>query len=212
MPVVNTIALLTQWVQENICKGVKLKMAPQNDEPTDQAYEYKLVEPKAFPFFLPTADRLPPNVESVFPSICVRMVAGNDNLVRNKRQMTVQLCFSAWDNGLHSPDWMQFDKKRPWKFTQVYEEGEKSDFQKDTSGWMDTWNLVDKSLREIEINDSLQLSKDVSVRVMKENGIKFGPFAEQDAIPDFFPFWFAWLEFSVEESLFQPMQNYELLL
>ena len=46
----------------------------------------------------------------------------------------------------------------------------------------------------------------------KEKGITFGPVAEQDAVPDFYPYWFAWAEFSVEETLARHAKNYDHLL
>ena len=51
-----------------------------------------------------------------------------------------------------------------------------------------------------------------SLRVMKEDGITFGPVSEQDAVPDFYPYWFAWVEFSVEEPLTRTPKDYQHLL
>ena len=50
------------------------------------------------------------------------------------------------------------------------------------------------------------------LRVVKEQGITFGPFTEQDAIPDFYPYWYAWAQFTVEEILTRNPQNYNHLL
>jgi len=47
---------------------------------------------------------------------------------------------------------------------------------------------------------------------IKEKGITFGPVAEQDAVPDFYPYWFAWAEFSVEETLTRNPKSYQHLL
>ena len=47
---------------------------------------------------------------------------------------------------------------------------------------------------------------------LKEKGITFGPVTEQDAVPDFYPYWFAWAEFSVEETLTRNPKSYQHLL
>ena len=47
---------------------------------------------------------------------------------------------------------------------------------------------------------------------LKEKGITFGPVAEQDAVPDFYPYWFAWAEFSIEETLTRNPKSYQHLL
>ena len=80
-------------------------------------------------------------------------------------------------------------------------------FQKNGEGWRDAWNFVDTALRLIENAEYIG-----DLRVIKELGITFGPVAEQDAVPDFYPYWFAWAEFSVEETLTRHAKNYDHLL
>ena len=78
---------------------------------------------------------------------------------------------------------------------------------KNGEGWRDAWNFVDTALRRIENAEYLG-----DLRVIKEEGISFGPVAEQDAVPDFYPYWFAWAEFSVEEALTRNPESYQHLL
>lgn len=78
---------------------------------------------------------------------------------------------------------------------------------KNGEGWRDAWNFVDTALRRIENAEYLG-----DLRVIKEEGITFGPVAEQDAVPDFYPYWFAWAEFSVEEALTRNPESYQHLL
>ena len=63
-----------------------------------------------------------------------------------------------------------------------------------------------------ELEDKVQNSHRAIDDVIKELGITFGPVAEQDAVPDFYPYWFAWAEFSVEETLTRHAKNYDHLL
>ena len=80
-------------------------------------------------------------------------------------------------------------------------------FVKNGEGWRDAWNFVDTALRLIENAEYLG-----DLRVIKEKGITFGPVTEQDAVPDFYPYWFAWAEFSVEETLTRNPKSYQHLL
>ena len=80
-------------------------------------------------------------------------------------------------------------------------------FEKNGEGWRDAWNFVDTALRMIENAEYIG-----PLRVMKEDGITFGPVSEQDAVPDFYPYWFAWVEFAVEEILTRTPKDYQHLL
>ena len=80
-------------------------------------------------------------------------------------------------------------------------------FEKNGEGWRDAWNFVDTALRMIENAEYIG-----PLRVMKEDGITFGPVSEQDAVPDFYPYWFAWVEFSAEEPLTRTPKDYQHLL
>ena len=42
--------------------------------------------------------------------------------------------------------------------------------------------------------------------------VKFGPFTEQESIPDFYPFWFAWVSFSVSYPITRNIRDIENLL
>ena len=66
---------------------------------------------------------------------------------------------------------------------------------------------MDTALRLIENAEYIG-----DLRVIKELGITFGPVAEQDAVPDFYPYWLAWAEFSVEETLTRHAKNDDHLL
>ncbi len=88
-----------------------------------------------------------------------------------------------------------------------YNEAAASYFVKNGEGWRDAWNFVDTALRLIENAEYLG-----DLRVIKEKGITFGPVTEQDAVPDFYPYWFAWAEFSVEETLTRNPKSYQHLL
>jgi len=177
MSIVNNIELIVGWAEKEICSRVKLKL-PDDDRAghtgaDDGNYEYKLVSPSAFALFVPTKDRLPPKAAAPIPSICVQIVEGKD--LPQSGTTKIRLGFAVWNPGLHRP---AHDHPK---------------YERSGDGWRDAWNFVDVAIREIS---STEVIGDM-LRVVKEDGIAYGPFTEQDAISDYYPYWFAWVEFSV---------------
>lgn len=205
MSIVNSIETVRDWLTAEVCPLVKLKLP--DDNATDASYPYKLVNPAAFSLFVPSKDRTPPNIAAPIPSVCVQIVQGDDDLLQSARDIKIRLCFSAWDPGYHGPDIFKPKGDGSGTYIQQYNEAAASYFVKNGEGWRDAWNFVDTSLRLIENAEYLG-----DLRVIKEKGITFGPVTEQDAVPDFYPYWFAWAEFSIEETLTRNQKSYQHLL
>lgn len=204
MAIVNSIETVREWLTASVCPLVKLKLP--DDNATDASYPYKLVNPEAFSLFVPSKDRTPPKVAAPIPSVCVQIVQGEDDLIKHARGIKIRLCFSAWDPGYHGPD-IFTPQGDGTTYVQQYNEETSAYFVKNGEGWRDAWNFVDTALRLIENAEYMG-----DLRVVKEQGITFGPFTEQDAIPDFYPYWYAWAQFTVEEILTRNPQNYNHLL
>lgn len=179
-----------------------------DDNATDASYPYKLVNPTAFSLFVPSKDRLPPKVPAPIPSVCVQIVEGADSLTMSSRSIKIRLCFSAWDPGYHGRDIFKPKNDGSGAYIQWQNEEAVAFFEKNGEGWRDAWNFVDTALRMIENAEYIG----PLLRVMKEDGITFGPVSEQDAVPDFYPYWFAWVEFAVEETLTRTPKDYQHLL
>lgn len=60
-------------------------------------------------------------------------------------------------------------------------------------GWRDCYNLADLVLREIETAEYI-----AGHRLVKEQGIKFGPFTEDGNVWDYYPYWHSWISFALE--------------
>lgn len=197
MTVVGMLDTLTEWVRENICTKLQLKVPPDSEtDATDAGYEYKRVHPAAFTLYVPAKDKKPPNILSPFPSVCVRIADGADNLAASQasvnRSINVELCFSTWDPGTHGKDVILPNPKNalePLKWT-----GPEADayFRRHGEGWRDAWNMVDVALREIE-----SVSNIGGLLIDRTVPIKFGPLKEQESIPNYYPFWFTWVSFAV---------------
>lgn len=202
MTIVDTTETIREWLEKNVCPLVKLKLPDDNH--TDESYPYKLITPGAFSLYVPTSDRLPPKVAAPIPSVCVELVIGDDDLIKSSREIKVRLNFSAWDPGYHSRDLLY---PQAASVEQYNAEAIKA-FQKNDLGWRDVWNFTDTVLREIESAEYIG-----GLRLIKEKGITFGPFSEEKATPNFYPYWFSWAEFSVESSITRkPSEEYEALL
>jgi len=205
MSVVHLIDTLTEWAQSNICDHVKLKVPPENSEATDAGYEYTLATPVAFPMYVPSSEKLPPNIHSPFPSLCVRFLTGQDDMSASNSSVEVQLCFSVWDPGLHGDDLLF--PNGSGAFFKLSTEAKKDYFQRNGEGWRDAWNFVDTALRTVES------AANIGDFILDRSApVKFGPLTEQESIPDFYPFWFAWVSFTLTQPIRRNIQNLKNLL
>ena len=208
MSVVNILDRVTEWARQSICSKIKLKLPPKDEESaTDQDYEYDLVTPAAFTMYVPTRDKLPPDVRSPIPSICVRCRDGEDDLAASRGRINIEFCFSAWNPGTYGADVLRpiegnSTEARRWNGPEANDH-----FQRYGGGYRDVWNFVEIALREIESRthiDGIEVDRTVPVR--------YGPLAEQESIPDFYPLWFAWVSFTLTYPLIRYDADVENLL
>ena len=198
MSVVHVIDTLAAWAKQNICDNVKLKLPPKNLEANDAEYSYETVTPSVFPMYVPTSEKLPPQIHSPFPSLCVRFIKGTDELSVNTGHMDVQFCFSAWDPGTHGQD--VFQPNGDMNFSKQ----ETRTFERNGDGWREVWNFVDTALRAVESVTNIE-----GYTIDRGTPIEYGPLTEQEAIPDFYPFWFAWLSFRVNYPLRRNIEDFQ---
>ena len=187
MTIVRTIDQICEWLNKNVCPGILLKKPPSDKrQATNEKYEYELVNPYAFPLYVPTKDKLPPDVKVEVPSISVQLDYGSDTT--DNRSMSINLGFASWNPGIHPDDWL-------------IPEGTDSDYKEALSnaaeGWRDIYNAVD--IVVTALGQSVYLGKDVEID--RTSSIEFGPYKEQDSIPSFYPYWFAYVTFKVRSSL-----------
>lgn len=208
MSVVNILDKVTDWVRSEICPKIELKCPPVDDKaPDDAGYDYKRINPAAFTCFIPTREKLPPAVLSPIPSVCVRLIDGEDDVRGQQGSARIQLVFSAWNPGVHGADMIlpnTKDAMHPHRWT-----GQEADdyFRRAGDGWRDVWNMVDVALREIESAAAIY-----SFPIDRSVPIKYGPLTEQDSIPDYYPLWFAWVSFSLIYSTPRNIRDIEKFL
>ncbi len=179
MSIVKILDDVTAWARENICSKIALKVPPKGTEPNDYDYAYKTANPVAFTMYVPTEDKLPKDIPSAFPSLCVRFIEANDDLGTMTGTIGIQFLLSAWNPGKHG-----------------------TEFERNGEGWRDIWNFTDIALQAVESVTNIS-----GYKIDRSIPVKFGPLTEQEAVPDFYPFWFTWVTFQLTYPLMRDIEN-----
>lgn len=190
MTIVDSVIKIADWMNDGVCKKFKFKKPPEEGIPVNDKYKYEEIHPHAFPVFMPAMDKLPPNIQSNVPSVVVQIVEGEDDAEQGKRDIKINLAISCWNPGIHSKDiYYPCVLDAPEKYKSAYD------------GWMDVWNFTDALIRELESS--------AYINGMKVQGkIKFGPYKEQEVITDYYPFWYAWVQFTVRTDFVRNYKEY----
>ena len=184
MTIVQSLEKITDWLQTNVCDKIKLK-APHDED----VKIYEEVNPVAHTLFQPGKSKAPPQTKYQIPSVVVQLIDGADDMVKSNTRMKIQLSFMVWNPGKHP------------------QEGTK-EFTRNADGWKDVWNFVDHALQTIENAEYF----DDALRVVKELGITFGQFQQDDALVDLYPYWGAWAILTVEKGLSRTAESYKKFL
>ena len=198
MTITDSLIKISEWLNREVCSDFKFKKEPIQGKPFTETYEYEEVNPQAFPLMVPARDKLPPNVTVNMPSVCVQILDGSDTVTTGKRDININLGIATWNPGVHSKD-IYYPKgavpEKPEKYRSGYD------------GWMDVWNFVDATIRKLESVASIN-----GLTIAPDVPIRFGPFKEQDAIADYYPHWFAYIQFTVRSDFIRNNQEYEEFL
>lgn len=206
MTLVKILDDLQLWCAENICPKVSLKLP--ND--TKITHEVECVHPAAFALFVPAKDRLPPSVPAPIPSICVQLMEGEDKPIDHRRILTVRLCLACWNPGKQSGETLTPVDNPEAPFGRSYTQGQTGSdtYTRNFDGWRDVWNFSDVALRAVEASEII-----AGLRLLKEEGITYGPFTEEGVIWDYYPYWHSWISFKLEAGLVLPTpETYQDLL
>lgn len=194
MTLVQIIVNVVGWLEREVCSQITLKLP--DDFKNDATYGVEFVHPAAFPLYVPGKDRLPPSVPAPIPSVCVQLMEGNDDLLNKKRQLQLRLCLACWNPGEHGLEKL-IPRKNPAavggiSYFHPTDEAAKT-YARNMEGWRDSYNFADLVLRSLEDAEYVE-----GLRVVKESGIKYGPFTEEGNIWDYYPYWHNWISFTLE--------------
>lgn len=208
MSIVGNLDKVAKWAQENICSKVKLKLP--DDDRNDGSYSVQLVSPEAFVLYVPTKDRLPPKATAPIPSICVQLLEGNDDMTNSTGQMKMRFSLSAWNPGTHMEGEVfvpYTDEEGNLRYKQWTSDDSKEKFKRNAEGWRDVWSFADTVIRELENAEYIE-----GLRLVKEEGITYGPYQEDGTFTDFYPYWFAWVGFTLEYGINRTAKTYNQYL
>jgi hypothetical protein len=206
--IVNTLDKVAKWAQANICKDVKLKLP--DDDKNDGTYNVKLVNPEAFVLYVPTKDRMPPQIAAPIPSLCVQLIEGTDDMIKSISRLKMRFSLSAWNPGMHKEGELflpQRDEAGNLIYTVWTGSDIKEKFQRNSEGWRDVWTFADVAIRKLENAEFIE-----GLRLVKEDGVIYGPYQEEGAFTDFYPYWFAWVSFTIEYGLSRTAETYQQYL
>lgn len=189
MSVVNDLRGVMGWLRETVCPLVRLKRAPDVGEQTEEAYAFETVHPSVFGMYWPVGNvARQPDLRPPHPGILVQLGEGSESAREMRRSYTVRLHLSAWNPGLHGPD-VWSPKESPGPLELPYVRGEAGTYGDSYEGWQDAWNFLDVVLREVRNAESIG-----GLAVDRSQDVTFGPYAEQGALIDLYPYWFCWVE------------------
>lgn len=184
MSVSKTMHTLRQWIEDNVCSQIKLKV---EKSPMTDKYDYELVHPKAWLMFEPPDDaRKAPSLIPKNPSILVQLVDATDDPIHNEQRMNIRLHLVLWDPGTHGKDvFLRAEDGR-------YVRGDSESFTPSMAGMEDAFNLLDTTL------DALKQTVDLpGFSVRQQDGITFGHYQSADGIPNYYPYYLMWIDFSI---------------
>lgn len=199
MAITQNIDAIVNWFDSEVCPQIQLKVP--NDEINDGGHDVKFASPAAFAMYIPTQDRKPPSVKAPIPSVCVQLLKGKHS-PGQKGQMTIQLALSAWNPGLHKAEELIPNETAEQLAGYSYRRQTSQEFDRNFEGWRDIWMFVDRVLAAIENTEYI-----AGMRVVKENNIEYGPFTEDGALVSYYPYWFCWVQFTLEHGLARHVPN-----
>lgn len=204
MTITETLDALQAWFDEHISQKVTLKL-PTDSQVTGEA---TLVHPATFALYVPAKDRTPPNVPAPIPSLCVQLMKGEDKTFDHKRKLTIRICLAAWNPGEQTGATFYPHTSATDYFHKKYSQGaDEPTYNRNLDGWRDVWNFVDFCLATLHKTDIIE-----GFRIVKEDGIDYGPFTEDGAIWDYYPYWHSWIAFTLEGGLVANVPDYSNFL
>lgn len=203
MAIVNDLNKIRDWMQKEICDKLKLKLPSDDNAGGD--YEYELVTPTAFALYTPTKDRLPPNVRVPIPSLCIRLKEGEHRTQEGTNTMELVINFCTWNPGLHAQD-VFIPTEREASGLQNYNQQVRAEYERNSDGWQDVFSFIDYALRILEQTEYI-----ADMRIVAENGIKYGMTSDKEGLDDFYPYWLGWITFTVQAGVIRNKSYDDLL-
>lgn len=178
MATTTAIHALAEWLRREVCPNLEFKV-PDNESQTDE-YRYELRHPSVYEMFAPPSRLAQMQNREMCPGILVHLTDGDDSPRKPQRVYKFRLLLCVWNPGTHPQDG-----------------GGAEEFVANANGWNDVWNMNDALLMKLKNAETIG----GVLRIKGEDGFHYEPYKEDEAIIDFYPFFFATLEFSCEATM-----------
>lgn len=203
MSVVQGLQDVMDWLAEEVCPKVTLKVPPDPGTPDTAPYEYRTGHPVVHGMYWPVGPRnCPPEVPYTHPGVMVQLRDGEDRLPEMNARLRLRLYLGAWNNGRHPQDTWTPDGAGPTLpdghsagyGPYVRDDGEGFDpIYED--GWRDCWNFLDVVRHEIANAGAIG-----HLVVDRTEPVTYAPYQENGAVINTYPFWFATVDFATLEA------------
>ena len=206
MSVVDDLHGVMGWLRDTVCPLVSLKQAPDIGEKGEEEYDFRTVHPEVYGMYWPVGNAArQPDLKTPHPGILVQLSEGSESCRDMSKTYKVRLHLSAWNPGTHGPD-VWYPKVNPEPLEPRYVRGAEGTYEDGYDGWQDAWSFLDTLLREVrEARDIGGLSLD------RSQDVAFGPYSDQGAIIDFYPYWFCWVDLTLRSAVSPPTWAEEYL-
>ena len=165
MALINILESIRDLLNKEVCCDYQFKNEPPENRSNAEDYNYSLVHPQAYIWYVPPEGRT--------PSVTIQFTEGQMKRFEKEGSAKVKLLFATWDTGMH---------------------GNNKHFEINQEGWRDVWVFISGTLRKMR--NTTFLGK--NIRIRHEDGIKFGTISENEMLPNYYPFWCAYIEFSIQ--------------
>lgn len=199
MGIAATIDNIRNWLEQYVCPLVSFKK-PDDDAMSDE-YHYELVHPAAFSMYIPDSSDLPPDIPSNAPCVCVMLEKGKDEFDPKAgsgpgRTYNISLLFRTWSPGFYHSE--KVIRTGTQEFASYSDGSDQQMLDTSAEGWRDAWHFVDVALNALECERGFG---DLGLILETNKGITFEPIKKDVKLPDSYPYWYAFVDFSVFEPL-----------
>lgn len=207
MTTVNAIDIISDFLKNNVCNELKYLLPDKKDA---REYIPKMVSPQVFQFYEPDKERVPPGIEYTCPSVVVQLQKRSDNVKTGVSQFDIQLSFTTWrlgqyitQNNVSLEDITQNEEGVDIAFVGNNE----SSFVRNEEGWRDVYHFLETTKDAI-----VKVGKIKDLKLKLDENINSGPFTQDGALIDHYPYYHAWLTLSFETVVTPVLRDIEEFL
>lgn len=207
----NTVAAIhtvMNFLEDKVCPYVQF-LVPSKDDAKEYIEQY--AHPKVFAFFEPAKGRVPNGVLYTTPNVAVQLQSGSDDVDANEQFYNFVLAFSIWRPGdynklkeveLESPGILEEEEVKI-----SYKAEKERSYIRNEDGWKDVYHFLDETKNAIIYDGQIG-----NLKLKTSVPIKYGPYSKDGAIVDFYPYYHAWMSFTLQEIVTPVSRNIDKFL